>query len=38
MANGDAGAYWFSKDKDIKNPYFGDEMLKCGETKETLEF
>ena len=38
MANGDVGAYWFSKDKDIKNPYFGDEMLKCGETKETLEF
>lgn len=38
MANGDEGAYWFSKEKEIKNPYFGDEMLKCGETKETLEF
>jgi len=38
MANGDVGAYWFSKEKDIKNPYFGDEMLKCGETKETLEY
>lgn len=38
MANGDVGAYWFSPVKDIYNPYFGDEMLKCGETKETLEF
>jgi Cu(I)/Ag(I) efflux system membrane fusion protein len=38
MANGDVGAYWFSNQKDIENPYFGDEMLKCGETKETLEF
>ncbi len=38
MANGDVGAYWFSNEKDIKNPYFGDEMLKCGETRETLEF
>lgn len=38
MANGDSGAYWFSNEKDIKNPYFGDEMLKCGETRETLEF
>ena len=38
MANGDVGAYWFSNKKDIENPYFGEEMLKCGETKETLEF
>jgi Cu(I)/Ag(I) efflux system membrane fusion protein len=38
MANGDNGAYWFSNEKDIENPYFGDAMLKCGETKETLEF
>ena len=38
MANGDEGAFWFSKISEIKNPYFGDEMLKCGETKETLEF
>lgn len=38
MANGDAGAYWFSNQKEIANPYFGDEMLRCGETRETLEF
>jgi Cu(I)/Ag(I) efflux system membrane fusion protein len=38
MANGDKGAYWFSNIEEIENPYFGDEMLKCGETKETIEF
>lgn len=38
MAFDNAGAYWISKSEEIKNPYFGDAMLKCGETKETLEF
>ena len=38
MANGDSGAYWFSNEKDIENPYFGHAMLKCGETRETFEF
>jgi len=37
MANGDKGAYWFSETKEIRNPYFGDEMLGCGETRETLK-
>ncbi|KUJ56364.1 MULTISPECIES: DUF3347 domain-containing protein [Chryseobacterium] len=27
--------YWVSKDKDIKNPYFGSSMLTCGKTTET---
>lgn len=38
MANSNAGAYWLSEVKDIKNPYFGDAMLTCGETGETLIF
>jgi Cu(I)/Ag(I) efflux system membrane fusion protein len=38
MANGDKGAYWLSNSKEIENPYFGDEMLKCGETREVLDF
>jgi Cu(I)/Ag(I) efflux system membrane fusion protein len=38
MANSNKGAYWLSEVKDIKNPYFGDAMLTCGETKETLSF
>ncbi len=38
MANGGEGAFWFSKIKDIKNPYFGEAMLTCGETKETFKY
>ncbi len=33
MAFGDKGAYWLSEFEDIKNPYFGDAMLTCGENK-----
>ncbi|HCW07932.1 MAG TPA: hypothetical protein DGG95_11280 [Cytophagales bacterium] len=36
MANNDAGAYWLSNEKEIKNPYFGSMMLKCGSVKETI--
>lgn len=36
MAKGNKGAYWISQTKEIRNPYFGDAMLTCGETKETL--
>ncbi len=38
MMNDNRGAYWLSEEKDIKNPYYGNEMLTCGETMETLEF
>jgi len=37
MANGEKGAYWFSEIKEIRNPYFGEAMLGCGETRETLK-
>lgn len=36
MALNDQGALWLSSEKGIKNPYFGDSMLTCGETKETI--
>lgn len=36
MANDDKGGYWLSEKKEIENPYFGESMLKCGESKETL--
>lgn len=38
MTENGNGAYWLSDTKEIRNPYFGDEMPGCGETKETLEF
>lgn len=34
MAFGDKGGYWLSREKEIRNPYFGDQMLKCGEVKK----
>lgn len=37
MAADGKGASWLSEIKDIKNPYFGDEMLTCGEVKEELK-
>ncbi|GEQ85400.1 hypothetical protein ULMS_09080 [Patiriisocius marinistellae] len=30
MAFGNKGASWLSDSKEIRNPYFGDKMLKCG--------
>ncbi|NBC83942.1 MAG: efflux RND transporter periplasmic adaptor subunit [Bacteroidetes bacterium] len=38
MAVGDDGAYWFSSQEEIRNPYFGDAMLKCGEVSETIDY
>jgi membrane fusion protein, copper/silver efflux system len=37
MANNDTGAYWISKKSEIRNPYFGDKMLKCGSVKDTIQ-
>lgn len=37
MANNNEGAYWLSNEKVIKNPYFGNKMLKCGSVKETIQ-
>ncbi len=36
MAFDDEGAYWLSAKEEIRNPYFGDRMLKCGNIQETL--
>ena len=37
MANNDKGAYWLSLEEEIKNPYYGASMLKCGEVKKTIK-
>jgi hypothetical protein len=37
MANNNEGGFWLSNEKQIKNPYFGDAMLKCGSIKETIQ-
>jgi hypothetical protein len=37
MANGGKGANWLSKEKAVKNPYYGSQMLSCGNTVETIQ-
>ncbi|NML38872.1 DUF3347 domain-containing protein [Chitinophaga sp. G-6-1-13] len=37
MALNDKGGYWLSTEKGIQNPYFGEQMLTCGEVKETIQ-
>lgn len=36
MYDDNKGAYWLSDSKEIKNPYYGAEMLTCGEVQEEL--
>ena len=31
------GSVWISESKEIKNPYYGAQMLTCGRIKETIE-
>lgn len=37
MADSNIGADWLSRDKEIRNPYFGKAMLTCGEVTKTLK-
>ena len=37
MYNNKKGAPWLSETKEIKNPYYGKEMPKCGEVKEEIK-
>ncbi|MBK8444501.1 MAG: DUF3347 domain-containing protein [Sphingobacteriales bacterium] len=37
MANDGKGANWLSKENNIRNPYFGSQMLTCGKTIETIK-
>jgi Cu(I)/Ag(I) efflux system membrane fusion protein len=37
MAFDNQGASWLQDVNDIKNPYFGDMMLKCGELTEVIK-
>jgi Cu(I)/Ag(I) efflux system membrane fusion protein len=38
MYDNNKGGYWLSESEEIRNPYFGKEMLSCGETRETLKY
>src|SRR5690606_18310233 len=36
MYNNEQGAYWISAVKEVKSPYFGSRMLKCGVVQEEI--
>ncbi len=36
MAKNNEGAFWLSSSSEIRNPYFGDKMLKCGSVEEEI--
>lgn len=37
MAFGFTGADWLQRSPEVRNPYFGDEMLTCGVVRRTFE-
>lgn len=37
MTNNEKGGYWLSETEEIRNPYFGEQMLKCGEAITKIE-
>ncbi|WP_237235627.1 MULTISPECIES: DUF3347 domain-containing protein [Sphingobacterium] len=37
MYDDNKGAYWLSDSKEVKNPYYGADMLTCGEVQEELK-
>lgn len=37
MANNDKGADWLSLSSEVRNPYYGDAMLTCGEVTKELK-
>ncbi len=37
MAFEGEGGYWLSSSEEIRNPYYGDKMLKCGSVRETIQ-
>lgn len=36
MAFEGKGDYWYTNEEEIRNPYFGDKMLKCGRIEEVI--
>lgn len=38
MALDNKGAYWLSDKKEIRNPYFGNKMLNCGEIADSVHY
>lgn len=37
MANDGKGANWLSQESEVRNPYYGSQMLNCGKVVETIK-
>jgi len=37
MADDYKGGHWLSLEKEIRNPYYGDAMLRCGEVQKVID-
>ena len=37
MANNDKGVFWLSDKEEIRNPFFGEMMLKCGNVDKVID-
>ena len=37
MANNNEGAFWMSKKKEIRNPYYGEQMMTCGSVIDSIQ-
>ena len=37
MAFDNQGAYWLQKEKQVRNPYFGESMLICNDSIEEIK-
>jgi hypothetical protein len=36
MYNNNAGGMWLSASNEIKNPYYGNKMMKCGSVQQEI--
>lgn len=37
MANNNKGAFWLSNQKEIRNPYYGEQMMTCGSIIDSIQ-
>ena len=37
MADNNHGAFWISADKEIRNPYYGEQMMTCGSVVDSVQ-
>jgi Protein of unknown function (DUF3347). len=37
MFNDNKGTFWLSDAREVKNPYYGKEMISCGEVQEEIK-